>query len=549
MRAFAVAVLFALALVPKTAWVVRSHVEYLAGGYRQDSAMGGSGDWGVVPSWPFQPGITSDPALSAVLDDRGPNAVERLDRMKPVLGDPQKRDQIRPFVIRRSFTSIVITHLDDQKAREMMRKVATRLMPLVVEGERKDPENAFYPSCAWPLLTILDRPAEADAALARAAKCSHYDDGVLDEAMFVQDSLERNYGYQGSLVRLEARGRILLPQFAALSRLTKVTIASLPLNDPRRLDLLNLAELLMRTGTERISAMVGRGLAMRALGVTDDIPHRVTPEQLTAFKKANPNVDADTANHLIEASNYDFPGSVDDFESALNAPFVPYGAAVLIAFVCSLAASIPNLGTPGTSLKDRIQRASWAWLAMPLGASFEQRGSAEGLYGAAIVAIVITLLLLRRPWGVRPALAIAILTAIGVSFAAISSDPGARTWFVAPVLWLASMFVPFRFAGLGRGAIVALAAYTSVSPAAFASLSPAARQETIWPLAVGVICLAAAIRGTLPQRKGLGWLPAGLALLYLGIAAAELTHDAQLAAVVQRLDNDAVQFRAERGIR
>lgn len=548
MRAFAVAVLCALALIPKTAWIVRSHVAYLAGGYRQYGAIVGSGESGVVPSWPFQP-RANDPALSAVLDDRGPNALARLDRMEAVLDDPQKRDQIRPFVIRRSFTSIVITHLDDLKARATMRQLATRLMPLVEEGERKDPDNAFYASCAWPLLTILDRPAEANAALARAAQCSHYDDGVLDEALFVQDSLEKKYGYQGSLVRIEARGRILLPQFAALSRLAKVAVASRPLNDPQRLNLLTFAEILMRTGTERISSIVGRGLAMRALGVTDDIPHRITPEQLAAFKKANPAVDDDAAHHLIEASNYDFPGSVDDFESALDAPYTPYGAAVLIALVCSLAASIPNLATPGTSLKDRIQRASWSWLAMPLGTAFERRDSPEGLYGAAIVAIVITLLLLRRPWGVRPALAIAGLTAIGVSFAAVSSDPGARTWFLAPVLWLASMFVPFRFAGVGRGAILALAAYAAVSPIAHMSLGPAARPETIWLLAMGVISLAAAIRGALPQRKGLGWIPAGLALLYLGIAAAELTHDAQLAAVVQRLDNDAVQFRIERGIR
>jgi hypothetical protein len=548
-RAFAVAVLFALALIPKTAWIVRSHVEYLNGGYRSYGQMTGAQESGMVPEWLFLPEAISDPNVVAVLDDRGPNAIERLDRMKQVLDDPQKRDQIRAFVIRRSFTSVVISQLADKKAKSMMRQVAERLMPLVKEGEQKDPENAFYPSCAWPLLAALDRPREADAALARAARCERYDDGMLEEALFVQDAIENKYGYQGSLVRIEARSRILLPQFSALGRLSKAVLKAAPLNDPRRRDLLRFSEILMRTGPERISCLVGRNLAMRALGATDDVPRKLSPDQLVAFKKANPDVDVDTANNLIKASSYDFPGTVADYEGVLDAPYVPYGAAILIALVCSLAISIPSLAIPGTALKDRIQRASWAWLALPLGAALERRNGPEGMYGVAVVAIVISVLLLRRPWGVRPALVVAGLIALGASFAGVASDPGARAWFVAPLLWLAAMLVPLSFNAVARGVVLALAAHASAGPIAIASISPSERVETIWPLALGLAALAVGIRGALPQRKGLGWLPAGLAILYLGVGAVELMHDAQLAAVVQRLDGDAAEFRTERGIR
>lgn len=542
MRAFALAVLLALALLPKTGWIVRSHVEYLSGGYRSLGAETGLSQPKLVPDWSIRETAKVDAGLRALQDNEGRNALERLQRAKGVMSDPLAGKALAPFMLRRGFTSIVVSRLADPQAKAQMREIAHILLPLAEQGERDDVGNAFYPSCAWVLYAVLDHPADARAALARAAHCTRYDDEAVAEARYMQQAIERHFGYQGSQLRIHLRGQILLPQYAALRQLAEKMVAEAPLNDPARKDVLALAEVLMKHGTNRISILVGRGLALRAVtkGKMPSRPNAVVNSLVGGYAQANPGFDAIALKNLLYAADYNFEDTVTTFESALDAPYLRWGAFLLVALSLALVTSIPNLGGERPTLKAKLAVASWAWLAAPLGLLYEDRSSPEPLYFAFLLAIAGTFALSRRPWGVRPAAALGGLVAVSMGIASIPPDRSHCAWLVAPLIWAAGMLVPAAYNVFARSALIFLAAAASV----WAWSTPAPG----WMVAIGLMLVALAIRGALPQRKNLGWLPMALAVAYLGVVSLELMYDAQVAEVIQRLDQDADQFREERGM-
>ena len=491
-RVFALVVLLALAFLPRTGWVVRNDVDLLAGKWRSFGAeYGWSSAVGPVPGWPFEPRNLDDPVARALAPDRlgnpNPTYQQRWTAAQGALNDPALRPKIRGPYLRRFFTAAVV-HVD-RPAFEDQKAFARTLMPLALEGEKADPQNAFYPSSAWCLLTILGKQEEARNALRRASLCARYDDlSFAEEKAFVA-GFEGQYGYRGSLLRVVEGAGILMPQFTSMRNASERLIAATPLGDPSRRDMARLGVTMVRTSPTLIGAVSGRAMFLRAIGASEKkgIP---APRAFAAFRTSNPGFEDREALALVERVR-DLDRFLDTDESVLS-PWTPTaGAIALLALLGGLAAWPVKAEEPATQAK-RVRRAVWS------GLGFVSLGLYQG--PASFGAVFLFL-----------------------PFVLFGASLWLPTWGRTP-LWVATI-------GLVSGLAVA-----GSHPDPVAS---------ILSLAVYLLIL----RLTLPIRRGAEWIAAIFATLYLASVVAELRSDAQIAEVWRQVETEAPRFRAERGIR
>ena len=528
MRIFAFVVLLALALLPKTGWVVRSHGDLLAGGW---GSLGQEYGWensvGPVPHWASERENLRDPAARLLANPASEPLTpqQRWRLTQAALADPGLRGRLRGPALQRTFTATIVPL--DRPVSEEKRAFARGLLPLALEGEAAERDNAFYPSCAWMLYVLLDQPKEARAALARAARCPRYTDATFEEIDAFMKGFEGQYGYRGSLVRLIEHAKVWLPHFTALRNNADLLDRAAPLADASRGDLARLGVTMVRTSPTLIGMVYGRALFLRAIRARrDDDPAAA----YAAFRKANPGF-RDNGSLEVVRRVRDTDEFIDPSMLPLSPVVAPVAATLLLGLVGALASAWPKREVD-EAFAARLRSASWAWLGLGPVALFDGRDWATSTFWT-FVGLAATVAVLGRQ-RVRPAMVVGgVACALGLALCRWG-------WALPPALWLAAVALPVR-----------------LRPAAWAVAIPlAAAAATYWALTTshgwtplaGFAIVMASLRLALPARRRLAWLPAVLATLYVFGVVAELRADAQVAEVVRQLQTEAERFRGERGI-
>ena len=539
-RLFALVVLLALALLPKTGWIVRNQIDVLKGGWgRFGIDLGLSQPFGSVPYTLFRDALDDPEARLLATPSADPGAkAPIIDRAQPLLGDPASRERIRASVVRQSFRLLYPSAFEGERRTETVR-IARRTLDLIQDGERTEPRNAFYPSCEWAIRSLLDDDPSADAALRRAAECEYYEDDAIAEGRIVARGVERRVGYRGSAVRLVALFDVLLPQYTALLKAANGIAETTSLDDPRRRDVLRLGRILARTSPETIGVFVGASLIRRGVGVPARLDGSVfDPERFDLFARRNAGFDLSSYRRIVErTSGTEWP-DINPIRNALQNSATLLGAGLLLAIVLFLGAGLPWREEPDETFEARIRRAPWAWLAAT--PALLHPGAEVGPYGLFIYPLaLLALLLLWRMRSVRPgtvALGMTALATLGAGFA----QP---LWWVALPLAATAVWLPTRFRS------VALTLVTLGAAAYVADIATRAGGYGGFGWALGLTIFSViALRAVMPVRAGLGVPPAIVAGLYLVSVAFVLRADAGQAAILRSWEDAGRRFRMERGI-
>lgn len=533
-RLFALVVLIAVALLPKTGWIVRNEIDMLAGrwGHFADSAFLA----GPIPQWAFASDIVRDPAAQAVAEPTQTHetAQDRWARIRPIVRDASVRARVRASVLRRAFTSI----LPAQKRPEIAAKVrdlARELLPLAKEGERSDPFNAFYPTCRAVLEDVLGNPEEAAKALTRAASATYYDDEVWNEVGINVKGIEREHGYRGSNLRLVRAGMVLLPQYAAFNSYARKRTGTASMTDPVRRELLELGRKTLLTSENRIGIHVGRSLILIAVGKGDRPDEKTkVDEAFVAFERENPGVETGEYKRLAKAVVPDDLFVYGDIESDWAALATCLGAAFLLGLVVSGVFLLGGKRVASEEPSVRVRRANWAWLALIPAALLDERHDTTLFFSLFSLGAVAVVLLSLFPKARKVAVGLATLLALG----GLALIPyGAYLWGGAGLLWLVSALASDRVRPYFAGAML------FASALAFAAHAFRASHISPEHVILGAASLAAALRGTLAARGGLAYVPAALAGLWLLAVGAELAADARAAAVLEAFRREGDTYR------
>ena len=531
-RLFALVVLLALALLPKTGWIVRNEVDLLRGRWGDLGASMGMGESiGPVPLWPLD-GRNLENRVAKTLAQHynsRESYEDRLQKEDAALADPVLRPTLIGPILRRDFSGAVPA--EDGAVTERKRANARRMLPLALEGERAEPDNAFYPSSAWTLYTILDRPQEARAALERAARCPRYDDAAFDEEELIVRGFEGQYGYRGSLTRMVAGASVLLPNLSAIRNAAVRLNRTSTLTDDRRKALLRLGTTMIRTSPTLIGMIVGRSVCLEAIGVPGSEPKQAEiGRRFALFRKENPDVQANAIDLALRVDRLSDFIELDTLP--LSRPEPIFGAAALLGLIGSLILSLAPKEEIDDRFVARLRRAGWAWIGFLPVAFYDGRDSAPGLFWILTALGVASAVCARRGKG-RVAVALggvaAVASLVGVNYG----------WIFPPILWLGATFLPAKT----KAAIVPLGLIGLSAATVYGSLH-GGETYALPGFAIGV----AVLRATLPLPKGAVWIAPAFAVLYSGTTFAELRGDAQTAEILKGVHTEASRFRSERGI-
>jgi hypothetical protein len=149
------------------------------------------------------------------------------------------------------------------------------------EGERLDPDNAFFPFMRAAGLFEARRDREALAALHRAAEKTRFEDYCADETMGVIKLREEATGDRSVIGRMAAQAAILFPHYATLRTAARVATyrAVVAEQAGRRLeglairrDLMRAGGLLRAEGRTLIANLVGMAIAAIAMTRPGGVP-------------------------------------------------------------------------------------------------------------------------------------------------------------------------------------------------------------------------------------------------------------------------------------
>jgi hypothetical protein len=93
------------------------------------------------------------------------------------------------------------------------------------QGEKVDPDNAYFPLMRAIGLFDAKRDAEGVAAILRAGQKSRFDDYSLEEPAAAWTLYRRTYGVESALLRESTYAALLLPHFAAIRSMARLTVA------------------------------------------------------------------------------------------------------------------------------------------------------------------------------------------------------------------------------------------------------------------------------------------------------------------------------------
>ena len=142
------------------------------------------------------------------------------------------------------------------------------------DGERLDPDNAYFPFMRTIGLYAAHRDREALEALSRAATKPRWEEYVLDEVHGQVRLREHVYGRRPALAKTALYAAVLFPHYAALRGSARVTTAKavafeLAGDSERgyrvRRDLIVVGELMRAQGRSLITNLVGKAISAIAL--------------------------------------------------------------------------------------------------------------------------------------------------------------------------------------------------------------------------------------------------------------------------------------------
>ena len=93
------------------------------------------------------------------------------------------------------------------------------------QGEKVDPDNAYFPLMRAGGLFDAKRDAEAISALLRAGQKSRFEDYSLEEPQAAWALYRRTYGIESAVLRESTYFALLLPHFSAIRSLARLTLA------------------------------------------------------------------------------------------------------------------------------------------------------------------------------------------------------------------------------------------------------------------------------------------------------------------------------------
>lgn len=148
------------------------------------------------------------------------------------------------------------------------------------EGERLDPDNAFFPLMSAQRLDAGGRKSEATQALLRAGRCARWREYIREELEGMWRLEERGDPWPDGLGRTASAAAMVFPQYGGLHRLAKsqAAVAMSLERSNRILDGLAIRHALMRVGalmrsqaTVAIGNLVGETMTNRAAGRQSEV--------------------------------------------------------------------------------------------------------------------------------------------------------------------------------------------------------------------------------------------------------------------------------------
>lgn len=209
----ALAVVLTLAALPASRWVLLNQVDVLASPNKDaDIGQGDIFQTPMIPKWLTDPNTYTGPDRAEQIA----HAVYLPQKVQtPALqqfGRDHADDPMGWVLIIRQTCKYVAPGPDAPKNGVA---ITSRRVGIAAckEGQRIEPNNAYFPLERAAFEMELGSIDAMDAALKSAAGKTDYDDHVKDEAMALDRAAALAKGYRGELVRMAASGSIQLPDF------------------------------------------------------------------------------------------------------------------------------------------------------------------------------------------------------------------------------------------------------------------------------------------------------------------------------------------------
>jgi len=316
-----------LLVLPQSRWAVLNQVEAFSGEWRLNA--GDQGYSGRDYLRPIQRGLEYDdsdkspiPVLLRNLQPKPyPSDFEDYEvRTKKIFDYCMRQDTpeyLALFVRFSSFNAMI--REDGRKSQpnelERRQRINTLVIKACEEGEKKDPQNAYFPLLATGARFNQGDKLGAKRDFLRASEMSEYKDYVVLEPTLRYNYLVDNLGYRGNTLRAWILMETLLQHVSAI-RNTALHYAKNG-NPEERAAAVRIGGLMIRRSKSLIGILVGRVLVVGGLNPTLDVSSGLdksqdlvpAARQLEAQTHSTPDLTgiAEDVNRLAKSGRTNWP--------------------------------------------------------------------------------------------------------------------------------------------------------------------------------------------------------------------------------------------------
>lgn len=209
------------------------------------------------------------------------------------------------------------------------------VIELAEEGDVQDPGNAYWPLSLATAYSALGDLERARDAFGQAAASSHYNDYAMEEPRLKEQILRRNKGSVSGHERLTLYYGVLFQHLAPVKQAARAVVGA---PNSQRKEVVLAGGVLMREGSPYLVGLVGRAMAMQALGYIEG-GNPSDPRREAALARAEreaTKLGPEAVEVYRRAATVKLPQSVQepDFEGVNRA--LRFAAMGMVAFGLSL---------------------------------------------------------------------------------------------------------------------------------------------------------------------------------------------------------------------
>jgi tetratricopeptide (TPR) repeat protein len=205
------------------------------------------------------------------------------------------QELLKQFPDEPTLLAAILRHHCSRSLKQMSAKEVATFDQIAREGERVDPQNAYFPMMRAAVLFAAGKEEEALKALVQASKKSRWDNFAVAEAVGNLRLFETAFGRMNGVTKAVLAEMVLEPDLSYLRSAARSAVErAIKLEREGKFDEgLKIRLALIRCGKSmrehkgsRIAPLVGIAIAYIAAGRPRDKPHPEFPSQADARKKA-----------------------------------------------------------------------------------------------------------------------------------------------------------------------------------------------------------------------------------------------------------------------